>query len=397
MHFYLRTLGLSLLLVTCHVMSAFGQEFEFGGLNYSITSDSEDSEQTVAVGENPDCNGDVIIPSQAFNEGIVYSVTSIDAEAFCDCYDLTSITIPNTVEEIGAGAFSGCDNLTSVICLSTQPAKIGKTTFSGDYTIYVPLGCLSVYKNTKAKNWSKLNIVELGKKLTDGEEYTQKSDTILDLLYTRNFKNTDWQPLYVPFAIPVEELSSLGLSVAALKKVPAEGDEATLMEFSVLTTGVTEPNHPYLIKSEMVGEVSLTLLKAELKAAQDNSIQYESETQRFTFVGTLTGVSGKEMYNNKYYGMAGGSLKQVSSENVALRPQRWYMKVENLDGSAVGAASIRFVVNEASEEETTGICTMPTVEPVANDAIYNLSGVRMSAKAAKSGLYVRNGKTIFVR
>lgn len=40
-------------------------------------------------------------------------ITSIGKYAF-DCSNLTSVTIPNSVTEIGEGAFSGCFGLTSV-------------------------------------------------------------------------------------------------------------------------------------------------------------------------------------------------------------------------------------------------------------------------------------------
>ena len=39
---------------------------------------------------------------------------SIGYEAFCNCYNLTSVTIPNSVISIGGYAFMGCDGLTSV-------------------------------------------------------------------------------------------------------------------------------------------------------------------------------------------------------------------------------------------------------------------------------------------
>lgn len=42
------------------------------------------------------------------------SVTSIGNYAFLYCYGLTTITLPNSVTDIGEGAFDGCDYLTSV-------------------------------------------------------------------------------------------------------------------------------------------------------------------------------------------------------------------------------------------------------------------------------------------
>ena len=50
--------------------------------------------------------------------------TEIEREAFCDCPELTSVTIPNSVTSIGNYAFWGCSGLTSVtilLALSASP------------------------------------------------------------------------------------------------------------------------------------------------------------------------------------------------------------------------------------------------------------------------------------
>ncbi len=57
-------------------------------------------------------------------------MTSIGNEAFCDCYNLTSIVIPNSVTSIGNGAFRGCSSLTSVE-IPNSVTSIGNEAFSG--------------------------------------------------------------------------------------------------------------------------------------------------------------------------------------------------------------------------------------------------------------------------
>ena len=49
--------------------------------------------------------------------------------AFSDCRSLTSVTIPNSVTEIGGGAFFSCSSLTSVT-IPNSVTKIGDDTFS---------------------------------------------------------------------------------------------------------------------------------------------------------------------------------------------------------------------------------------------------------------------------
>ena len=58
------------------------------------------------------------------------SVTNIGYEAFYGCSGLTSITIPNSVTSIGGFAFSGCSNLTS-INIPNSVTSIGGYTFDG--------------------------------------------------------------------------------------------------------------------------------------------------------------------------------------------------------------------------------------------------------------------------
>ena len=55
-------------------------------------------------------------------------VTNIGEGAFCYCRNLTSITIPNTVESIGKGAFAYCSSLVS-ITIPNSVTSIGISVF----------------------------------------------------------------------------------------------------------------------------------------------------------------------------------------------------------------------------------------------------------------------------
>lgn len=67
-----------------------------------------------------------IIKKVVINRG----VNSIGEDAFSDCSNLTSVTIPNTVAVIGGAAFSDCDSLTS-ITIPSNVNTIGGSAFSG--------------------------------------------------------------------------------------------------------------------------------------------------------------------------------------------------------------------------------------------------------------------------
>lgn len=73
---------------------------------------------------------DIIIPSNVTYDGITYSVTTIDEQAFYECPGLTSVIIPNSVTTIGKQAFKNSSNLTSVT-IGNSVSLIGEYAFSG--------------------------------------------------------------------------------------------------------------------------------------------------------------------------------------------------------------------------------------------------------------------------
>jgi hypothetical protein len=98
-------------------------------------------------------NGDVVIPSEIVIGGIVYtvssinhdafngltgckntiipsSVTSIGEKAFWDCSGLSSIEIPNSITSIGSCAFAYCNSLTSIE-IPSSVTEIGVNVLEG--------------------------------------------------------------------------------------------------------------------------------------------------------------------------------------------------------------------------------------------------------------------------
>lgn len=93
--------------------TASAYDFEVDGLFYSIVS-STDLTCEVIHGDITYA-GDIIIPSSVTYDNRNLSVTKIGSMAFCDCTDLASVSIPNSVKEIGSYAFSRCSSLTSAV------------------------------------------------------------------------------------------------------------------------------------------------------------------------------------------------------------------------------------------------------------------------------------------
>ena len=93
--------------------SLFAYDFFADGLFYNINSDG--TTVTVYYGyEHSNLTGDLVIPESVNFNGNNYSVSAINNDAFGNCYNLTSVTIPTSVTTIGNSSFSGCTGLTSI-------------------------------------------------------------------------------------------------------------------------------------------------------------------------------------------------------------------------------------------------------------------------------------------
>lgn len=91
-------------------------DFSTGGVHYKITSNT--TVEVYYYGYNtddewiPPYSGNVVIPETVVNSGNTYTVTTINSSAFRDCPNLVSVTIPETVTQIGS--FRNCEKLVSV-------------------------------------------------------------------------------------------------------------------------------------------------------------------------------------------------------------------------------------------------------------------------------------------
>ena len=86
------------------------------------------SEAWVTSGGEP-YTGNVEIPQNFYYDAATYEVTKIGDDAFKNCVDLTSVTIPNSVTEIGKSSFLNC-GLQS-LAIPSSVTSIGEEAFLG--------------------------------------------------------------------------------------------------------------------------------------------------------------------------------------------------------------------------------------------------------------------------
>lgn len=120
----------------CMSSPIYSYDFEADGFFYDITDQSNNE---VAVTYKTDSynsySGVANIPSRVSYNGTNYSVTSIGASAFRDCYGLISVTIPNTVTSIGNRAFLNCGNIRS-LTIGVNVKTIEEYAFSYETSYY---------------------------------------------------------------------------------------------------------------------------------------------------------------------------------------------------------------------------------------------------------------------
>lgn len=107
------------------------------------------------------------------------TITRIGASAFNNNTSLTEISLPNTITEIGENAFFKCKKLVTIRCNSITPPTLGSTAFgatsgpssnkiNADLRIYVPATSTGDYLN--AEGWSSYEKIIVGAPtfVTDG-------------------------------------------------------------------------------------------------------------------------------------------------------------------------------------------------------------------------------------
>ena len=133
---------------------SFAHDFEVGGIFYKHIN--RDAKTIKVTYKGSDCtsyqseySGDVKIPTTVLYNNEIYYVTEIDEYAFTYCDNMTSISIPNTINEIGDSTFFFCSGLKS-ISIPNSITKIGENAFNH-------CGSLNELKITDLAAWCKID------------------------------------------------------------------------------------------------------------------------------------------------------------------------------------------------------------------------------------------------
>ena len=196
---------------------------------YNLTSVTiPDNVTTIGDYAFRDCSSltSVVIPD---------SVTTIGEYAFRDCSSLTSVVIPDSVTTIGDAAFLECTSLTSVYCEATTPPSLGDDVFKyvadGSVNIgcpiYVPAESVEAYR--AAENWSSYKSYIVGYDVETGEAFVSQ------IKYTSTTK----VETYNPSAFNVAILSNVWNKSTGEGVITFDGELTTIGDDAFRDCGLT--------------------------------------------------------------------------------------------------------------------------------------------------------------
>ena len=229
--------------------------------------------------------------------------------------------------------------------------------------------------------------------------FTQDEDKEnVSITYTRTLNNTEWNALYLPFEIPVSQLTDK-YEVAYINAIHSydEDDNGEIdrmsMEVIKLREGTLHANHPYLIKARTTAakQMSITVENTTLYKAESRTLDCSSVYTKFEITGIYEKMTSAQLAG--CYALSGGSWKNLSSGS-SLNPFRLYLRVSSREGSPVKlseAALARIGIHVQGEETATSVEERLMQKQHKADAVYDLSGRRIT-NPKKGQTYIVNGK-----
>ena len=113
----------------CSVSTLRAYDTCYDGIYYNLDKSSKTASVTYKKDIDKGYSGIVHIPKNIKEGSFIYTVTSIESNAFSGCSDLTEVSIGNNVTKIGAQAFHNCGGLEK-LTIGEHVTKIGSGAFT---------------------------------------------------------------------------------------------------------------------------------------------------------------------------------------------------------------------------------------------------------------------------
>lgn len=253
--------------------------------------------------------------------------------------------------------------------------------------------------------------------LIDGEAYDNPTTTNCDALtFSKTFSASaagKWNAFYVPMSVNVEdyagELEFAEIyAFCAMKDTNWDGvvdanDDNYLYVFP-LTSGITKPNVPYLIRPREAKTYVINSVDNVLYAAAQGVVEFSTARDKFTVIGLYEPFTVVADDNN-YYVSSTGTLDYRTTGSTTVKANRWVMHRESKEygggsgNTAAASSSYRIVAIGEDIDEPTAIKMINAANEHgdANVDIYFLDGRKVNTRNLRNGLYIKNGQKIIVK
>lgn len=205
------------------------------------------------------------------------------------------------------------------------------------------------------------------------------------LHYKRIFISNEWETLYLPFDIDIENFMRV-FEFASISNIRQYDDDDNGLfdrmdlEVKVLKKGTLKANYPYLIKAVIPGKHEMVLDCAILYPTEIKQIDCSSIDYKFVFSGSYSSSSCPP--SNSCYSLQDGKFAICLQKH----PFRWYMSIIDRFGEDWNVKKISVI------EEGTGFDSIKCKYTNAiTDKIYTIGGVNVDMK------YVGNNNVYIIK
>lgn len=230
--------------------------------------------------------------------------------------------------------------------------------------------------------------------LTDGESWRKNKNCANYLTYTRQFEDTTWQPLYLPFRLDYDEWKD-DFEVAFVNGVrQMDTDHDGVIDYQVLDAipvneGSLRIEFPYLIRAKQIGSHTFTSYNTYLAESDMRWHYCNTLSAHYSILGCKRSTAYDEVsyYFDVLFGMSDGELTEYTQ---TLNPYRWYVGAEYYLGYRISAAAAARIHVQIVEHTDKPCGVSNTTSGATDGPAYNILG--QPVDDTYRGVVIRKGQ-----